>query len=504
MKVKVLSMLLIVSFLFSMFACSKSSTDAGKDTAAQTTSPVTTGVPDVEYIKDDLPELDFGGESVTILSSNIYSDQGEVHRRPDFTIEELSSDAINDSLYNRERYVEDRLGVEINNPQIVDYMVIEEMRKNATSGDDVYDAYLAAVSGVSAFTFEEYLVDLYEMEYLDFDKPWWSEKFNSEAEFLDSLYMTTGSLSLTPIRYSYAVYYNKALAERYESSIEELGNLYEIVDSGKWTFDKFAELGSEIYEDVNGNSRRDLEDIYGVACALGYPIDAIWSSFDLNVFSRTSDGWYELDVNTDKLYTALDKVNELLHNSVGSITAGVGTTEETMYDFDNIEREFASGTNLFLVADIVRAEFEELRNMQDDYGILPYPKYNEMQDDYYTFSHAAYTVFAIPVTNTDPEVVCAVLEAMASYAYRDTMPTYLNTVLKGQYMSDPESRRMIDKVVDGFMVDAAWIYQTLSYEYPVWYRYMVEKNERSYASQHASMIKKVETLLKVYKTQMEK
>ena len=99
--------------------------------------------------------------------------------------------------------------------------------------------------------------------------------------------------------------------------------------------------------------------------------------------------------------------------------------------------------------------------------------------------------------------MCAVLEAMASYAYRDTMPAYLNTVLKGQYMSDPDSRRMVDIIVDGFMVDAAWIYETLSHEYPVWYRYMLEKGERSYASQHAATEKKVETLLKIYKSQMQ-
>ena len=136
-------------------------------------------------------------------------------------------------------------------------------------------------------------------------------------------------------------------------------------------FDKFAEIGGEIYEDINGNSIRDLEDVYGIAYALDRPIDAIWSGFDIGVFSKTADGWYELDVNTDKLYTALEKVNNLLHNAIGCITSNVGTTEETMYDFDYLEREFSNGTNLFLVGDMVRAEFEHLRNMQDDYGILP-------------------------------------------------------------------------------------------------------------------------------------
>ena len=94
-------------------------------------------------------------------------------------------------------------------------------------------------------------------------------------------------------------------------------------------------------------------------------------------------------------------------------------------------------------------------------------KYDKNQKNYYSFPETSFGAVAIPKMNTSPEIVGAVLEAMASYSYRQTMPLYLDTVLKGQYMSDAESRRIVDIIVDGISIDTAWIYiDTLANRYP--------------------------------------
>lgn len=83
--------------------------------------------------------------------------------------------------------------------------------------------------------------------------------------------------------------------------------------------------------------------------------------------------------------------------------------------------------------------------------------------------------------NTSPEIVGAVLEAMASYSYRETMPLYLDTVLKGQYMSDAESRRIVDIIVDGISIDAAWIYiDTLANRYPANFSEMLNRGSNAF------------------------
>ncbi len=500
---RLLSIILVPALLASFSACSSDGSKNANDTTKAPTSTKPSS-DTVYYQPDELPELDFGGEKVVFLTrENQENENGGISFfEVDFTVEDLNSNALNDSLYNRELYVEDRLGVEIENVRVED--VGQEMQKILTSGDDIYDAVISDNAGLSMYVFQDFLIDLYTVDHLDLDKPWWSQNFNEEAKIFDSLYITTGSAFLSLLKNTYAVYYNKSLAEDYSVGKPDLSNLYDIVDAGDWTFDKFIELGGDLYDDINGNSIRDLEDVYGIAYDRYFPIDAIWSGFDISVFSRTNDGWFEFDVNTDKMYTALEKIYVMINELKGSITANVGTDVETSYSCDRPEVHFASGTNLFLVERLGFAEKDTMRNMQDDYGVLPFPKYDENQKDYYSFSHDYYGAAVIPITNERPEMVGAVLEAMASFSYRDTIPAYLDTVLKGQYMSDAESRRMIDKVVAGITIDAAWIYiHTLANDYPRQYRYYIADGGRSFATQHEVYGRKVNTVLKVYKQQME-
>lgn len=57
------------------------------------------------FIPDNLPEdLDFGGQTVTILGWNHYEDI-------EFEAEELTGDVVNDAYYYRNLAVEDRLNV---------------------------------------------------------------------------------------------------------------------------------------------------------------------------------------------------------------------------------------------------------------------------------------------------------------------------------------------------------------------------------------------------------
>lgn len=500
---KILSFIFALLFIVSCVACSAGTEVPEKDDV--TSSPTTTApsvTEGIQYEPDDLPELDFGGETVTILSPASKVGGFNFHET-NLTVEELSSDVLNDSIYNRELYVEERLGVEIEN--IKTLTPDRDIEKVLSTGDDTYDAVVSSNTFMSSRAIEGYLLDLYDVEYIDLDKPWWSQNFTEEAEFFGSIYMATGAMFQSLIRGTYVVFYNKNLALDYADSIPELNDLYGLVDSGRWTIDMFIELGGGIYNDINGNDMRDLEDVYGIAYDKYTPINAFWSGFDISVFSRTDDGWFEFDVNTDRMYTALNKLYTMLYEVKGSIIANVGTTSEDSYSCDYPEVPFSNGTNMFLVERIGFADKESLRNMQDDYGILPYPKYDEEQKDYHSFSNSNFGAVGIPIFNTNPDVAGAVFEAMASYSYRETRPLYLDTVLKGQYMSDPDSRRMVDIVVDGITIDAAFVFfDTLSNKYTEKFQIELFNGERSFATIHEANRKKVETVLKTYKKQLEK
>lgn len=498
MMKKTISILLLLAMMVPFAACGEKTPATPTDTTtSDTKKSIDAPISEIVYEQDSLPnDLDFGGEPINILSKYINS-TADILQLPEISVEELTSEVINDSIYNREKFVEERLSVEINDIQSKN--VNDEIEKQMSSGDDNYQIYAANLLTTSFYCMYDYFVDLNQVEYLDLSQPWWSSLFNDEAELLGELYFTSGSLALSMLRNMNVVYYNKGLAEDFSKNSPELSDLYTLVEDGKWTFDKWVELSEDIYQDLNGNSQRDGEDLYGIGYVRTTLIEAFFSSFDIDVLSRTSDGWFELNVNTDKMFTSLDKLYNLFLNTTGCYAPGVGEC-----DVDDMEILFAGGSILFMVNEMRSVETTALRNMQDEYGILPYPKYDINQKEYYTLSNE-HTTFAIPTTSSDTTMAGAVLEAMASYSYRDTVPAYLDIAIKGKYMSDPGSRRMIDTIVNGYKPDASKVYfKSLANEYTAVYRYMLINGENSFAAKHAANAKTVERLLKYTRLDLEK
>ena len=51
---------------------------------------------------------------------------------------------------------------------------------------------------------------------------------------------------------------NTTMAEK-----NDFENIYDIVNSGRWTADKMYDMTKGVYVDLNGNTEADKEDIYG-------------------------------------------------------------------------------------------------------------------------------------------------------------------------------------------------------------------------------------------------
>jgi hypothetical protein len=94
-----------------------------------------------------------------------------------------------------------------------------------------------------------------------------------------------------------------------------------------------------------------------------------------------------------------------------------------------------------------------MRDMKDDFGIIPLPKYDEAQAAYYSTPGAGINFFAVPVTVKDTECVSAVLEGLAILGHQDIIPTYYEIVLKSKYSRDEESAEMLDIIRENIIVD---------------------------------------------------
>jgi hypothetical protein len=120
-------------------------------------------------------------------------------------------------------------------------------------------------------------------------------------------------------------------------------------------------------------------------------------------------------------------------------------------------KAFAEGRALFRSLSLV--DLHELSDFEVNYGILPTPKYNAEQENYYCFgSTQTVTAAAIPVSCEDPQTLALVLEAMAAASQNTVRYNYYEVLLKSRKIKDDESEKMLDIIFSNRVYDLADIY----------------------------------------------
>jgi len=408
-------------------------TTAAPDGSAAETTEELTGR---EAVKSTLPDnLDFKGTTFTVLQRSADEYIGE------FYAEEENGDILNDIIFQRNRHVEERLKL---NMEVISIpgagadadVFINTVRGEVMSGGTAYDMISFYAYKNPQLIQENMYLNLFNVDNIDLAQPWWHQMYIECASVYGKLYAVTGDITLSSVSRRKAMFYNSTMGESYLKDV----NLVELVDSGKWTMDTFGGLVKDVYQDLNGNAQKDTADLYGwypqwyahenyvVGCGLTYT-------------EKTEDGGYRLALENDRNVKIIERFNQLASEP------GVFLTKE----YDN--KVFIEGRCLFFPERI--GFTDELRDMEDDYAIIPLPKFDEAQENYYSSVGDAYSQVAIPVTAKDPAMSGAFLEAAAEYNYKKLTPAYFDIVLEGKYLRDPDSARMIDLVIAGAWYDFA-------------------------------------------------
>ena len=461
---KTLALLLAILLMLSslLIACAQPQDDtADTTTATADTTPApgtpegadTTTVADTtdKYEQyDNLPELNYGGDVVTILS------RGRDWCDDEITVKDMNGEPINDAIYNRNVAVESRIGIKINNIMTADndnYTISDMIRTQVNSGTNEYDMLANSVYSTIMYTGEGLFRDLTECEHLDLDQIYWAQGFNEAASIGDAQFFATGAIALSTYRFIFATFFNRNMF-----TDNGLDMPYETVNAGKWTLDYQYEISSKIYEDLNGDNTADEGDRYGfVTNADMIGVDAYWSSCELPILKKSQDNYLEYAVDVDRLATAVVKINHLIWENTGAYAVKHGTADSEQ---ETIAAMFADDRAAMVTLRLIEAEGTNLRNMRSDYGIVPIPKLDETQEKYYSYAHDSFTAVAVPATVSDDRLqqMGAVMEALASESYRTVLPAYYEITLKDKYCNDPESRDMLDTIIEGFFVDAGVLY----------------------------------------------
>lgn len=445
---KVIVLLLALCMLVSLVACGNkqdnqngqttttSKADAGTTTTS--TPEITTTAPPTDangYLLDQIPEeLDYKGKVV-----NVMFDKGQMNKT---YVQDLTGDLVNDALYNRLATVKERLGVEFNFIPVDGAWAkraefAAEVQRSVQSGDKAYDLVCAYNLTPPTMAVQGTLTNLYDQEYLNFDQPWWPQNLLKQSVVGNKLFFCADNSSYNVIRNMHVIAYETNLVKDFQ-----IPDPMATVIAGDWTMDLLEQYIVGTYKDLNGDGKKDAADQFGLATDTSARLDGYFFGAGLTYTKLDANGMPYFTLDGEDVLDFVDRLTKLYRENPDVII------DSAQYKMFKEQRAVFYETAIAIVD----------QKLPFEYGILPIPKYTSEQEEYVTGMSNTHDVWCVPSGVEDAEMCAAILECLASEAYRQVAPVYFETALKIKYASDSQAGQVYDIIRAGMTFDFGYIY----------------------------------------------
>ncbi len=383
---------------------------------------------------DELSDETFDGYNFRILTRRGQSyDQYQ---------EEDSEDVVRSAIYKRNKAVQERYGITITASETTGGNYETEALNSILAGDDAYDLIFPHSRATFNYALQNAAYNINDILSIDLDKPYWASDLRRSLEVNGKLYFLDGDITTHRLSHAMCLNFNKRI-------FDELGleYPYESVKDGSWTFDEFAYLAKKGGADLNGDGvRKPEDDRYGFFDSDWFgPIEIMYTGGQ-KIYDKNDEGEIELTLYNNKTLDIFSEYFNLMKNEncflrLSDISDYTGNM-------------FAEGRAMMAYSSLGLAE--EYRNMDDDFGILPYPKFSE-EDEYASIVNAYAHIGFIPVTVSNVERTGTIVEALAAYGAEFVTPAFYDVALKVKNTRDEESEEMIDIIKDSIIYDIGYI-----------------------------------------------
>ncbi len=209
------------------------------------------------------------------------------------------------------------------------------------------------------------------------------------------------------------------------------------------------EMVNGIYDDLDNDGKKSTGDLFGYtvhhnvldAFVIGSEIKAIEKdSSDLPILSNK--------YGSERMVDLMDKLTSWLNGS------------ESVYmesGYNNPRAIFEDGRALF-ITDRVYITVNWISDMEDTYGLVPSPKYDENQKEYYTDVGHPHTMYSISNMMDDPDMGAAVIECLAVESYNQVIPEVFEVTMKSKYSSSEEAAKMYDLLRERITFDLGKVF----------------------------------------------
>ncbi len=480
MKLKVLCAILTMLMLIGLFcSCAE-----GKQTPKEPSVPVEDATGDIyEQALSDLT-VDWGGDDFCVLGRN---DAGnsvtEIHR------EEASTDPLEDAVYRRNTALSEMCKLNYVTSLVASVELPSKVSTDLKSGSNEYHIAFPDTLNAGSMAIQDMLKDFNDLAYINLDAPWWDQG-TAELNVAGRVFWMNSDINFLAHDVTFLTLFSKVMADK-----QGIDNLYELVDNHEWTFEKFSSYIKEVSSDLDGNGKYDEADAYGLigTSTMGYNM---FYASNLQFVGCDADGEPYLAMTDSDLLKAsdlLEQLIDLLYTGHNTYIVDPGKESDAMNMFSNNQGLFYIECASYIV---------NLRNMSDDFGVLPLPKYNKAQEQYSTYVNSVSSTMVVPQGQKNFEDMSRVIETMAILSGKLVKPTYYDLVLKRKTVRDEDSQGMLDIIFSNRTYDLANYYEKIGLMH-VFQASVNEKNP-SFSSKYSKAASRAERELRKIVSELEK
>ncbi len=458
MSKKIVSIALLLVMMLGCMLVSCSNTSVPSDTSSS--DDLDTSAVDTSKTEPELSGKTYGGKNFNVFVSG--NGTGKLN---DFSEENTNGySRVASAIYLRNEKLEQMYDIVIEDVEKfgsstgngVGYKQITE---DFASDDRNYDLCYVGTLDAAQLAMGGYLYDLNTLPYVDLECSWWDQNANDDLAIHGKMFYTTGDISVVDNIATHTLLFNKNVAKQQTN----IPDLYELVKQDKWTYDKFLSYVKLVSQDSDGNTIMNEKDMYGLL-TWNDVLQASLIGSGIRLVTVNSEGELELTLYSEKTVWLIDDLCSVFNdgNYVYNYTTRnmVGTQPSATYD---AERDAMFSEDRCLFYGMVLNAVPRYRDSATlDFGILPYPKYNEEQEFYGSYVGASYSSMICVeglLSDDDKEFVGTVIESVAYESQKIVTPEYYDQTLKGRYLKDEESWDMLDIIFSERIFDVGMYYK---------------------------------------------
>ena len=502
MKRFIALLLTLLFFAFALVSCggkTPAATTGSASTAAEgaTTDAATDAATEAETTADPWEEI---APMVTIMAERLrnlrfeistYGDAEKSSKNKPYiagpdAVEDGVTPAIEQMVYTRNKNADELLGTSIEYVFWDDLRwakqaarIIELVQGNAADAPDLFVNGMYDLNKVLLTVGAFRDIRSIRGSFFNFDAEGWMKDWMEDMSFTgDRAYVLGGDYFIDLLRTISVLPFNVDLMDQNAAKLapailgeeETLGEgeelsayFFDLVDTGKWTWDVLGKLCEAIWEDRDGDGQDSIGDRLGI-------LDDTYISMSAAIYCYSNgERLFEVDYIEDPnsryngkrwlYYPDSMKVLEDIFDAVSSVYTGRGSLA-TSAPVDGSTPEnpglayhwtkFAQGETLFAGACVLGTlEDESFQQMHDLYSVVPLPKvtsdqkYNSLIHD--TGDAGAINVNVVPLK---AKVISAYLQYCAEHS-KEIRTEFLQTVTKYKTaVYNQGTDRMLDLIYD--------------------------------------------------------